>query len=124
MVDLRNCTFVSHVVDFIKHNPSYFSHYLHKWGTKEVAVTKFQVQCTAEPQFYDCRSNYIPNWTINILCPGKSYLQIQSLFTTIFRFKNMILLSPGYHIIKSRFHCRLHELQFVYLSIIHNPYKS
>ena len=28
---------------------------------------------TVEPWFYDCRSNDIPDLTINILCPGKSY---------------------------------------------------
>ena len=29
---------------------------------------------TVEPGFYDRRSNDIPDLTINILCPGKSYL--------------------------------------------------
>ena len=28
---------------------------------------------TVEPQFYDRRSNDIPDLTINILCPCKSY---------------------------------------------------
>ena len=29
---------------------------------------------TVGPRFYDRRSNNIPDLTINILCPGKSYL--------------------------------------------------
>ena len=29
---------------------------------------------TVEPRFYNRRSNLIPDLTINILCPGRSYL--------------------------------------------------
>ena len=46
---------------------------------------------TVKPRFYDRRFNVIPDLTINLLCPGKSYSKLygaESRFNNI-RFNNI-----------------------------------
>ena len=48
--------------------------YLYGWLWSLSLKIWFSPDFTAQPRLYDRRSNDIPDLTINIICPGKSYL--------------------------------------------------
>ena len=49
---------------------------VHKNFRKEFMKSLIFKQYTVEPRFYDRRFNDIPDLTINLLCPGKSYSKL------------------------------------------------